>query len=590
MTTSKYIYAFAAAAALTLSSCSGFLDTPTDTRVDLVNTDQVKMLMNSAYPSSNYAWPLEVMSDNTEDNNSPEGEGHLGIHYNLGAYDRGDDEMFRWETCQSNTGTDSPSAIWEGFYNSTAVANAVMERLDQWREENGGLDATQKAIYAEAQILRAYNHFILAQIFCQPYRGSLSQAYLGIPYITKPEVTVKPHYERGNLEETYKMIQADLEAALPNIDNTIYEVPKYHFNSSAAYAFAARFYLFTRQYQKALDAANVVFGGAEVDPTPYLSNIWSKLDAMTYISDMGLYQDNIDKAGNFLLYPTYSVQLRRMSGGRRYGVIRDALNATIHGSSPVWSAFQWTTTRGKDKKSFTMHPCFNGICIVNGQAEYGYGMCGNVAEQFEYTDKISGIGYPHITRREFYGEETLLVRAEAKLFLGDIAGAIRDLDYWEKPRRNCPSGKGKEGDFKDFSQANIQTFYGDRDPGYGIAKEIHIDQICPLENNPLNPKANEGVVATSSIMPYLQCVQHMRRIETIHKGLRWFDIKRFGLEFDRKIGNGQAPEYHTMDHLGIEDPRKAVALPAEVVAAGLQPNPGPVTKTVQSSSELVRVY
>jgi len=589
MNSSKFIYAFAAAAALTCSSCSGFLDTPTDTRVDLVNTDQVRMLMNSAYPSSNYSWPCELMSDNMEDNNSPEGVGNLGIHYNLNSYDRGDEEMFRWETCVSNTGSDSPSAIWEGFYNSTAVANAAMERLDQWREENGGLDKTQEAIYAEAQMLRAYNHFTLAQIFCEPYRGSLSRNYLGIPYITRPEVTVKPHYERGTLEETYKRIQDDIEAALPKIDNTIYEVPKYHFNAAAANAFAARFYLFTRQYKKALDCANAAFGGENVDPTPFLSTVWSKLGEMTYISDMGLYQDNIDKAGNFLLYPTYSGLLRRLGSGCRYAVIRDALDATIHGASPVWSTFRWTSKRGKDKKTFTMHPCFNGICISNGEAEYGTAMCGNVAEQFEYTDKISGIGYAHVTRREFYGEETLLVRAEARLFLGDVAGAIKDLDTWERPRRNCPGAAGYEKEFVDFSLENITAFYGDNDPGYGIAKPIHIDRICPLDNNPLNPKANEGVVAAESVMPVLQCIQHMRRIETVHKGLRWFDIKRFGIEFDRKIGNNQAPDYHTMDHLGIEDPRKAMALPAEVVAAGLQPNPRPAATTLTPASELVRV-
>ena len=96
-TTKKYIFGAAAVAAIALSSCSGFLDTPTDTRVELVTTEQVQMLMNGAYPSANYAWPCEIMSDNIEDNNAPEGEGSQGVHYNLSAYDRGDDEMFRWE-------------------------------------------------------------------------------------------------------------------------------------------------------------------------------------------------------------------------------------------------------------------------------------------------------------------------------------------------------------------------------------------------------------------------------------------------------------------------------------------------------------
>ncbi|MCM1310299.1 MAG: RagB/SusD family nutrient uptake outer membrane protein [Bacteroides sp.] len=583
MKTNKKIYAFAAAAALTLSSCSGFLDTPTDTRVDLVNTEQVRMLMNGAYPMMSYAWPCEIMSDNMEDNNSPVNEDGTGIHYNLSSYDRGDEEMFRWESCVSNNDTDSPSGIWEGFYNSIAVCNAVMEKLDQWREENGGLDETQSAVYAEAQILRAFDHFILAQVFCQPYRGSLSENYLGIPYITKPETTVKPHYERGTLAETYKKIQEDLEAALPNIQNTLYGVPKYHFNTTAANAFAARFYLFTRQYKKALECANAVFGGAENDPTPYLSDVWAKSEQFYYIRDIGLYQNGVDKQSNFLLYPTHSVLLRRLGSGCRYGVIRDALNSTIHGLTPAWDspAFQYALKSDKTNTYFSMQPCYAMVCINNGQSEYGSGMCANVSEQFEYTDKIAGIGYAHLTVREFYGEETLLTRAEAKLFLGDSQGAVDDLSAWEKIRRNCPFAVGNENDFKDYTIDNLTTFYsGEKGKRFGAAKPINIDRVCP---------ENDGTVTAEAIMPLLQAVQHIRRIETIHTGMRWFDIKRFGIEIDRKIGNKEAPLYHTKDRLTLEDPRRAVQIPSEVVTSGMQPNPRGTVETLVPSSEYVSV-
>lgn len=118
MKINKIIYTLAAVSAPVLTSCANFLDTPTDTRVDLVTTEQVRMLMNSAYPSINYAWPLELMSDNMEDNNAPEGPGNEGVHYNLSAYSRGDDEMFRWEQCVSDSDSDTPSGIWEGFYQS----------------------------------------------------------------------------------------------------------------------------------------------------------------------------------------------------------------------------------------------------------------------------------------------------------------------------------------------------------------------------------------------------------------------------------------------------------------------------------------
>lgn len=576
------IYTLAGVAALTLSSsCSGFLDTPTDTRVDIKTTEQVRMLMNAAYPSVAYSWPLELMTDNLEDNNSPEGEGNQGVHYNLSSYDRGDEEMFRWEQCVSSTSSDTPSNLWEGYYNSIAYCNAALEILDKWETENGKLDDTQKAIRAEAQILRAYNHFILAQIFCMPYSGTAkNQTLLGIPYVTKPEVTVKPHYERGTLAETYAMIEKDLTEALPNINNNIYEIQKYHFNTTAANAFAARYYLFTRQYEKALEYANKVFGGPDMDPTPYMSDIWTQLENFYYVSDIGLYQNAMDKQTNFLLMPVYSLMLRKYASGYRYGVVRDALNATIHGSSPAWSSFQWTRSDGKGG-SFTMHPCFNGICGSNGKPEYGYVMFGNVDEQFEYTDKIAGIGYPHHTRREFYGEETLLVRAEAKLFLGDVQGCIDDLSTWEKARRDCPGSVGLEDRFVDLTLENITTFYSSK-AKYGIAKPINIDLVCP---------ESDAKVSVEAIMPVLQCVQHFRRIETIHLGFRFLDIKRYGIEIAHKIGNNVAPMYHTMDYLTLDDPRRAVQIPAEVVAAGMQPNvrKGDVNDTVQSPDELVLI-
>lgn len=563
-----------AVASLALGACSDdFLDTPTDTRVELVTTEQLAMLMGSAYPVANYAWPLELMSDNMEDNNSPD---ENDLRYNLSPYDRGDDEMFRWEQCVSNTDTDSPSAIWEAFYKSTAAANVVLQTISSWQKNghDSTLTVAQRALKGEALVLRAYNHFILAQVFCQPYRGSLSAQYQGIPYITSPETTVKPDYKRGTLKDTYAKIQADLEAGLPLIANGSYEVPKYHFNTAAANAFAARFYLFTRQYQKALDHANAAFGGAEVDVTPFLCDVWSKLDNFYYISEFGLYINSINRSSNFLLYPTYSVALRRFDSGRRYGVVRDARSATIYGSSPAWADFKWRNNNGKGG-TFTMHPAFNGCCINNGKAEYGTAMCVNVSEQFEYTDKVAGIGFPHVTRREFYGDETLLVRAEAKLFLGDKIGALADIDKWEKARRDCPSAAGYEDVFTDYTFANIEAFYGtDKGKEFGICKDIHIDQICP---------ESDAKADLSDIMPMLQCVQHLRRIETIHTGMRWFDIKRFGLEFDRKIGkNGH-------DHLAIEDPRKAVQIPPEVAAAGLTPSERPTqTSTPKNEYILVR--
>lgn len=65
----------------------------------------------------------------------------------------------------------------------------------------------------------------------------------------------------------------------------------------------------------------------------------------------------------------------------------------------------------------------------------------------------------------------------------------------------------------------------------------------------------------------IQCILHLRRIETIHEGLRWQDIKRYRIEISHNR------EGLTNDVLAADDPRRAFQLPADVISAGLEANP-----------------
>ncbi len=66
----------------------------------------------------------------------------------------------------------------------------------------------------------------------------------------------------------------------------------------------------------------------------------------------------------------------------------------------------------------------------------------------------------------------------------------------------------------------------------------------------------------------LQC----RRLLTLHTGLRWYDVKRFGIEVPRlqKQKNG---EYILVDNLVVGDDRRAIQIPQDVISSGLEPNP-----------------
>lgn len=71
----------------------------------------------------------------------------------------------------------------------------------------------------------------------------------------------------------------------------------------------------------------------------------------------------------------------------------------------------------------------------------------------------------------------------------------------------------------------------------------------------------------------IHAVLFMRRIQTLHTGLRWFDIKRYGIEVYRRTLAGGTVGSVSSDVLTTNDNRRAIQLPQDVINAGLTPNP-----------------
>ena len=63
-----------------------------------------------------------------------------------------------------------------------------------------------------------------------------------------------------------------------------------------------------------------------------------------------------------------------------------------------------------------------------------------------------------------------------------------------------------------------------------------------------------------------------RRIQFLFKGMRWFDIKRYGIEIHRRTVNGLAVN-SVDDELKVRDNRRALQLPQDVIKAGIIANP-----------------
>ena len=549
----RYIF-MSALAALALSSCSdSFLDHPADNRTEIDSEDKVIKLLSSSYPTANYMWVCELSSDNFIDNQAPHlptktWDPQILSHYNYPSYDRADDQLFRFEPATMATfgDYDQPGQIWEGFYNSVASCNAALKAIDEIAASKG-MTAKLKAARAEALLIRAYDHFCLVNVFCQPYKDpEASKNDIGIPYVTEVEDVVQKEYPRGNVADVYTKIQADLEAGIADLDEQIFALPKWHFNLNAAHAFAARFFLFKRDYQKVIDHANFVLG---TDNTTLLNMMmdYSALADASYSSDFANVWQNPSQNNNLMLITTGSLMQRR-SLGYRYSCAGPAAREVFLISSGT-HAF-W--------RSYYICP----LTAVSGMfgsssSDYGY-FSGKICEQFEYSDKIAGIGYPHIIHRAFTANALLLERAEAKIMLKQYDAACEDLcAYWNNSFEKFPEADHTfyESYVNVATKQIIENWYSDAShsncfPNWDFTQKVSSSYVIPAE-------------AT----PYMNCLNELRRWETSFEGLRFFDLKRWGVEY-KHVYNVTADE----TTLTVNDPRRAIEVPWEVISAGLEPS------------------
>ena len=71
----------------------------------------------------------------------------------------------------------------------------------------------------------------------------------------------------------------------------------------------------------------------------------------------------------------------------------------------------------------------------------------------------------------------------------------------------------------------------------------------------------------------LQCLLQLRRLVTIHDGLRLQDVKRYGITMYRRRTNKSVQILEVTDEMKKGDPRLAIQLPQEVTSIGLPANP-----------------
>ncbi|MCW3115147.1 MAG: hypothetical protein JWR18_3543 [Segetibacter sp.] len=439
------------------TGCNKYLDKEPDNRAKLNSPEKISQLLGTAYPQSNYQAIAETMSDNVTDIGN--GQTDNLIH----------DLYFYIDTKENQE--DSPEKYWFSCYSAIASANLALQTIN--KQPNPNVFKNQRG---EALVARAYAHFMLVTFFSKVYDVATASSDPGIPYVTEPETEVIKKYDRKTVQYVYEMIEKDLMEGLPLIEDKAYNVIKYHFNRSAANAFAARFYLFKKDYAKVIQFANEAIPGNNLVPS--LRGWNSTYQNITDVTELFKIYAKSTEPANLLLVETASVWARNYYT-IRYGVSQEKQSEIFPRPDPI--------TGGNF--AYKQYSIYEGT----------HALIPKIDEYFVKVSVNANIGDAYVMVPLFTAEEVLFNQAEAYVYAGNIAAAL----------------------------ANLNAFASTRILNYSASNTITETKV-------------RNAFGTNDIrVAMIRAILYYKRAEFIHEGMRWFDILRYKIPVVHPVRGGQ---------------------------------------------------
>ena len=143
---------------------------------------------------------------------------------------------------------------WRSYYHAIYIANYIIEHQEEIT------DASAKNInqlVGEAYMMRAYCHFLLVNLYAEPYTHCTPATTRGVPMMLEADVNAIPG--SSSVETIYQQVLSDIAEAEQRLNVTKWdEGENYRFNTISAQALRARTYLYMGRWPEALPAAKAV--------------------------------------------------------------------------------------------------------------------------------------------------------------------------------------------------------------------------------------------------------------------------------------------------------------------------------------------
>ena len=188
--------------------------------------------------------------------------------------------------------SDENSMIWTDMYNQIFTANAVAKTINVDTEESQA-----QYFLAQALGIRAFDYFILAQLYQYTYEGNLDAPCVPLLLDTNADEVGANGAKRATVSAVYEQIMTDLNNAVDLLSKTKVErADKRYLNLSVALGLRARVEMVMQNWeaaaadaQKAIDCSGATPLSVEEASVPG----FNKLDAKNWM--WGIYVDETDR-------------------------------------------------------------------------------------------------------------------------------------------------------------------------------------------------------------------------------------------------------------------------------------------------------
>ncbi|HVZ26821.1 MAG TPA: RagB/SusD family nutrient uptake outer membrane protein [Sediminibacterium sp.] len=368
-----------------------------------------------------------------------------------------------------NPTTSMFSDLWTSCYKGIARANSAIENISLIPAANLS-DTKKQALIGQAQFLRALFYMNLAVYFQDA------------PLILKVQTLDQAYVPKNTYQEIATQIITDLKAAA-NVLPTSYSSDQYGYaTKGAALGLLARFYLYNKDYQNALDAT-------------------------TSILTLGYSLNNS--------YPDLFTQNGEYSKEILFSV-RFVQNASQNGElfSGTYAALPKVDEQPMPNLVKDYY-CTDGLPITKSPL---YSAANEKAKRD-----------PRLTATVYFKNDTFLIDTKT-IFKGNTATTYGLRKYLRNGASSTGIAVFSPGgqDFIVLRYADVLLMRAEALVELNQLPEVYtlVDQVRSRVNMP-KVEAVEGTGLSQDALR--QIVRHERRVELACEGLRFFDLKRWGL-------------------------------------------------------------